>query len=179
MSHKSLDYYKNLEYSIIVEKQEADDESWFIAYSSELGKIACYGRGYTRAEAIDSFLEEKDAFIEYLFDEGKSIPEPCKLEYEKYSGFFNVRTSPIIHANLVHQARELGVSLNLYLNQLLSAAIERNNLNNNVLSKLTELCNQLEDHHTTVTSHLQYRRGPLARKLEQGTEYSKEFLESA
>ena len=76
MSNKDLKYYKYLTYNIIVEKQEIDGETWFIAFTNELGKFACYGRGETQIEALNSFMVEKDVFIEYLFSEGKEIPEP-------------------------------------------------------------------------------------------------------
>ena len=76
MSNKDLKYYKYLTYNIIFEKQEIDGETWFIAFTNELGKFACYGRGETQIEALNSFMVEKDVFIEYLFSEGKEIPEP-------------------------------------------------------------------------------------------------------
>ena len=124
MSHKPLKYYKNLDYNIIIEKQMEDDEQWYIAFTNELGKLACYGRGDTQAEALASFFQEKDAFIEHLFSEGKHIPLP-EPHAQKFSGVFNVRTSPTIHANLVTQAKQQGISLNLYLNQILAGAVER------------------------------------------------------
>jgi len=67
MSNKDLKYYKALDYNIIIEKEVEDGESWFIAYANELGKFACYGRGETQTEALNSFIEEKNAFIEFLF----------------------------------------------------------------------------------------------------------------
>ena len=82
MSNKNLDYYKGLVYTVIVEKQEMDGKCWFIAYTNELGKYACYGRGENQVESLNSFLEEKDGFIDYLFKEGKSIPEPNPDDYE-------------------------------------------------------------------------------------------------
>jgi len=98
MNSSDLAYYKNLEYNIIIEKEMDEDDQWFIAYANELGKYSCYGRGDTREEAIGSFLEEKDVFLEYLFNEGLEIPEPKKKPEDKHSGFFNVRTSSHIHA---------------------------------------------------------------------------------
>jgi predicted RNase H-like HicB family nuclease len=76
MLKKDIEYYKNLEYSVIVEKQEQDGEIWYIAYSTELGKFACYGRGETQVDALNNFNEEKETFIEFLFNEGNEIPEP-------------------------------------------------------------------------------------------------------
>jgi predicted RNase H-like HicB family nuclease len=171
MSNKNLEYYKGLEYSIIVEKQEMDSASWYIAYANELGKYACYGRGESQTEALNSFLEEKDGFIEYLFKEGKPIPEPSSQEPEKYSGFFNVRTSSSIHANLVHQAKNMDISLNLYINQIISAAIEKKSNENSVMDKLTELCGKLDAHHFEVTKQLRYQSENFFSKYDWASDY--------
>jgi predicted HicB family RNase H-like nuclease len=179
MLNKDLNYYKSLNYNIIIEKLEVDNESWYIAFTSEFGKFACYGRGDTQVEALNSVLEEKDAFIEYLFNSGKPIPEPHKEEVEKFSGFFNVRTSSIIHANLVHQAKELDISLNLYVNQLLAAAIENHKSENVIMNKLSELCGQLEKHHFEVTKQLKYQTDPLSGTIKWSAEYHGLYLKSA
>jgi len=172
MLNKDLNYYKALEYSIVIEKQELDGEHWFIAFTNELGKFACYGRGESQSEALNSFLDEKDVFIEYLFDEGKNIPEPRVDEVEKYSGFFNVRTSLVIHANLVRQAKEMEISLNLYINQILATAVERKKNENSVLNKLTELCGKLDAHHFEVTKQLRYKNERIYRGNEWAAEYN-------
>jgi predicted HicB family RNase H-like nuclease len=179
MSTKDLKYYKDLTYNIIVEKQEMDGESWFIAFANELGKFACYGRGETQIEALNSFMEEKDAFIRYLYNEGKEIPEPKCCEAEKFSGFFNVRTSPIIHANLVHQAKELDISLNLYINQILAAAIESNRFENAIMNKLGEICGKIDYHHFEVTRQLKFHNESYKKGLTWTAEYSNPYLEVA
>jgi predicted HicB family RNase H-like nuclease len=179
MSTKDFKYYKDLAYNIIVEKQEMDGESWFIAFANELGKFACYGRGETQLEALNSFMQEKDAFIEYLYNEGKEIPEPKCTEPEKFSGFFNVRTSPIIHANLVHQAKELDISLNLYINQILAAAIETNRFENIIMNKLGEICGKIDYHHFEVTRQLKFQNESYKKGLTWTAEYSNPYLEVA
>lgn len=179
MSNKDLKYYKDLAYNIIVEKQEMDGEIWYIAYTNELGKFACYGRGETQLEAIKSFMEEKEVFIEYLFKEGKNIPEPKIDDSEKFSGFFNVRTSSIIHSNLVFQAKELNISLNLYINQILSAAVESNRLENSIMNKLGEICGKIDFHHYEVTRQLRFQDESLKNKLVWTAEYGNPYLEVA
>lgn len=179
MSNKDLQYYKDLAYNIVVEKQEMDGETWFIAFTSELGKFACYGRGETQIEALSSFMEEKEVFIEYLFNEGKDIPEPKNNDSEKFSGFFNVRTSSIIHANLVHQAKELDISLNLYINQILSAAVESNRLENVIMNKLGEICGKIDFHHYEVTRQLKFQNENLNQGLTWIAEYSNPYSEAA
>ncbi len=166
MSNKDLKYYKNLEYNIIVEKQLMNGESWYIAYTNELGKFACFGRGESQAESVKSFLEEKEVFIEYLYNEGKNIPEPKNEDVLKFSGFFNVRTSPNIHANLVYQAKQMDISLNLYLNQLLSAATAIKSNENIIMNKLSEISSNLNAHHFEVTRKLNYKAKSISKKTQ-------------
>src|SRR5665647_2110406 len=163
MSNKDLKYYKDLSYNVVIEKQEMEGESWFIAFTNELGKFSCYGRGETQIEALNSFMEEKDVFIEYLFNEGKDIPEPKIDDSTNFSGFFNVPTSSIIHANLVHQAKELDISLNLYINQIIATAIERNRNENAIMNKLSEICGKIDFHHFEVTRQLRFQNESLVK----------------
>jgi predicted RNase H-like HicB family nuclease len=179
MSNKDLKYYKALDYNIIIEKEVEDGESWFIAYANELGKFACYGRGETQTEALNSFIEEKNAFIEFLFSNGKFIPVPKQEEAERFSGVFNVRTSPAIHANLVNQAKEMDISLNLYLNQIIAAAVEKKSIGNVLLNKLFEICNKLEKHHYEVTNQLYYQKSTLQYPNDWAMEYSGPYRKTA
>ena len=73
---KSLEFYKSLEYDIIIKREELDGEKWYVAYCNEFGISACHGIGDTREEAVNSYLEEKDAFLELLYSRGEAIPEP-------------------------------------------------------------------------------------------------------
>ena len=159
MSKNKLDYYLKLEYDVIIHKEEMDGDVWFTAYSKELGKLSCYGKGDTPAEALESFNKEKDYFITYLFENGKEIPEPNCIEsqYERYSGAFNVRTSPIIHAKLVEQASEMDISMNLYINQILAATTERKEFDRLTMRSLNELHIKLDNHHYEVTRQLKYQ----------------------
>lgn len=179
MSTKDLKYYKSLIYNIVVEKQEEEGDIWFIAYTNELGKIACYGRGESQIEALTSFMEEKDSFIEYLFNEGETIPEPKIAESNRYSGFFNVRTSSIIHANLVQQAKELDISLNLYINQILASGIESKRIEGIIMDKLGEICGKIDFHHFEVTRQLRFQNETFKKGLPWSTEYGNPYLEVA
>jgi len=171
MSGKNLDYYKNLDYKIIIEQDNYEDEKWFIAYSNELGKNACYGKGETEIEAVKSFLEEKDIFIEYLYNNDKKIPEPKKYSEKEFSGVFNVRTSKIIHEKLVNQASEQGISLNLYLNQILASATENKEFENKLSDKITELKNKIDLHHNLMSKQMKFHNNALS-KLKWNAEFS-------
>jgi predicted HicB family RNase H-like nuclease len=159
MSTKNLEYYLGLKYDIIVHEDEFEGEKVVSAYCKELGKFSCYGRGDTLEEALQSFEETKRDFITYLYEEGVNIPEPSNIGklIEDFSGVFNIRTSPVIHANLVSQAEEFGISMNLYVNQLLSGAVEKRALESITIKLLNQLKCQLEDHHYEVTRRLTYQ----------------------
>ncbi len=169
---KDLGYYKKLHYNVIIEKQEYQGESWYIAYAEELGKYACYGRGNSEAEALKSFNEEKELFIEYLFNEGKNIPEPKDREKSKFSGIFNVRTSSIIHSKLVNQAKELNISLNLYLNQILATAVERKHVEMQVIDKLTEISEKIDKYHFVITELMDFKDNDFQAKYGWDAKYS-------
>ncbi len=176
---KDLKYFKSLDYNIIIEKKKEKGEHWYVAYTNEFGKFACYGQGDTASDAITGFYEEKDIFIEYLFNVGENIPEPATSESEKYSGVFNVRTSPVIHAKLVQQAKEMDISLNLYLNQILSSAVDQHKVENQIMNKLSELCGQLDKHHFEVTKQLNYQKSKLAAVNTWSADYQGPYLKTA
>ena len=75
LKRKSLGYYKNLSYKIILETITDESGTDYMAYTHELGKYSCYGVGKTEKEAIANFKNEKDDFLEYLYDTKKPIPE--------------------------------------------------------------------------------------------------------
>ena len=178
MSKKNLEYYLGLEYDIIVHKEEMDGETWYNAYCKELGKFSCYGKGETASEAIESFKEQKSDFISYLFEEGKKIPEPKQREETiTYSGFFNVRTSPIIHAMLAEQANEMGISMNLYTNQILAGAVEKKRNDNQVVDLLHQLGSKLDDHHYEVTKQLKYQKPVNVESYPRHSNYQEGLLD--
>ncbi len=119
---KDLAYYQNLDYKVIIESVNDEFGKEYIAYCNELGKYSCYGTGKTQAEAVTKFLRDKDEFIEYLYDENKPIPEPIiQTEEPLPNGVITLRTTPVMHAQLIRQAKDSNISLNQYLNQIISS----------------------------------------------------------
>lgn len=143
MSDKNLQYYKSINYNIIVKREELDGNVWFVAYCSEFGINACHGIGSTEAEAIDSFKFEKDLFIEYLYNENCEIPEPENDDLNNFSGVFTVRTSPWLHYKLVNQSKIQGVSVNSYVNQIISYVIGAEMAYNQSVNIMKELKNDI------------------------------------
>lgn len=139
MSRKSLEYYKSIEYNIIVQPQEMDGIKWYVAYCNEFGLNACHGLGNTPSEALSSFIEEKNAFIEFLFEKGETIPEKENCTENTVSGVFTVRTSPWVHSTLIRQANKENVSLNAYINQILCYGAGCNCIAHNTDEKLRDI----------------------------------------
>lgn len=119
---RSLEFYKSLEYDIVIKREELDGEKWYVAYCNELGMAACHGIGDTREEAVNSYLKEKDAFLELLYSRNEVIPEPSPAD-NTFSGTFSVRTSPWLHSLIANQAKKNDVSINSYLNQILAYCV--------------------------------------------------------
>lgn len=145
MSAKDLQYYKSLNYNIIVQREELDGDVWFVAYCAEFGKDACHGIGSAETEAIESFKVEKDFFIEYLYKEGIEIPSPENDDTSNYSGVFTVRTTPWLHHQLVKQSKNQGVSLNSYINQIISYNLGYKMALNQSIDVMKELRNDTHD----------------------------------
>ena len=149
---KSLRYYKSLDYKVIVEKESGENDSGYIAYSTEFGRYSCYGIGESRAQAIDDFQIQKDDFIELLFDHGKPIPEPIRepVDHIEYSGKFLIRTSPQVHRFLAIQSKSQGVSLNQFVNNILSSASTLNEVNKHIDQRFRDIELLINDHHQHV-----------------------------
>ncbi len=158
LERKSLESYKSYNYNFIIQKEELDGDIWYIAYTEELGKYACYGQGNTPDEALQSLIIEKDEFIEFLYNEKSPIPLPITVEDEGLlSGVFSVRTSPQLHSSLARQAKQESISLNHYVNILLATKLAENKLSNKFGENLMRIEQKLDDHHRCVLSKLNYR----------------------
>ena len=137
---EDIKYYLNLPYDIHIETDSEDGKPVYYAYILELGKHAWYGKGYTREEALKSLDEAKKDIIEYSIENNKPIPEPSrKIDEELPSGKFIVRTNPIIHKQLLDQSKEIGISFNLLVNQLLVRNSIITDVKNLISEKFKEL----------------------------------------
>lgn len=153
MLRKDLQYYKSLEYNVIIKKEEFDGEKWYVAYCNELGLNACHGIGEDKVSALNSFIEEKDAFIEMLYEKKEPIPEVVSEE-QNLSGVFSVRTSSWIHSSLVQQAKINGVSLNSYVNQLLAYGIGQREVSLKCERKIDEIDTKITNQNDIILKNL-------------------------
>jgi predicted HicB family RNase H-like nuclease len=72
-----------------------------------------------RVKALNGIVHLVEEVVQDMERTGESIPEP--LSARKYSGKFQLRMSPQMHARLVREAAEHGLSLNSFANQRLAA----------------------------------------------------------
>jgi len=141
---KTLNDFKRLSYKIIIETINDEFGTEFMAYTKELGKYSCYGKGNTIPEAVSDFRITKDEFIEYLFDNHKPIPEPVIQSEEPLpNGVITLRTTPIMHAQLIQQAKESGISLNQYLNQIISSSSAINDVKIHFDKQIQLVCDRM------------------------------------
>jgi antitoxin HicB len=116
---KTLDEYLELPYRItIVHDRDEDGNEGFVAEVEELpGAIS---QGATPAEAVSSVYDAMAGWISVALEDGRDIPEP--RDPAAFSGRFLVRLPRGLHAELVRQAEQEGVSLNQYVATTLAAA---------------------------------------------------------
>lgn len=143
--YKKLEDYLKLPYEIHIETDydEGLNKNVYYAHINEFGKNVCYGRGYSHEEALKSLNEVKKDIISYYIKKRIPIPEPIpKIDEDLPSGKFLIRTSPNIHQQLIKQAKQTGISLNLFVNHLLTKNMQMTEIN----KKLDEIRDCLEEH---------------------------------
>jgi predicted RNase H-like HicB family nuclease len=102
----------------------SEDDEGYIAIAPDLPGCSAFGKSQERAlaelqDAIAGWVEAAKAV-------GNPVPEPSGVPaVPAYSGKVLVRTTRELHAQLAQAARDEGVSLNHYINQVLSMAIGR------------------------------------------------------
>jgi len=72
-----------------------------------------------REAALRGIVSLVSGVVEDLAQGGEPVPEP--LSVRSYSGKFQLRTTPQLHAKLVREATEQGVSLNALANMKLAS----------------------------------------------------------
>ncbi|MCX8055826.1 MAG: type II toxin-antitoxin system HicB family antitoxin, partial [Ignavibacteria bacterium] len=117
---KDLNYYMKLNYPIEIIKIPDDEGGGFEASIPLLGRNVFLADGETPDEAIKNLENVKYEWFKTYLDRGTPILEPKTEEEEEYSGRFVVRVPKELHRFLVKRAEENQVSLNNYIQYLLS-----------------------------------------------------------
>ena len=119
MNERGLDFYKSLNYKILVDFS-AEDECWY-ARIPELWDTLVDAK--TPAKALQKAFGLKDEILELAYKEDRDIPLP-RPEIE-YSGRFLLRVPKTLHAKLASEAEREGTSINRLAIQFLSTELER------------------------------------------------------
>ena len=115
----SYEDYLNLPYTIEVFRDDDEDNPGWVARVVELP--GCITQGDTFEELGEMIEDAMRSWIGVALGEGIEIPEPRPVE--SYSGKFVVRVPRSLHRELVEEADREGVSLNQYINVVLSKAV--------------------------------------------------------
>jgi antitoxin HicB len=113
MKTKDINYYMNLPYRIVIQK---DPYGGFFAQIEELR--GCMTQGETYEETYNNILEAMEGWLEVAIEKGIKIPEP--ESESQYSGRFTLRIPKSLHKKLAQHAKKENVSLNQYAIHLLS-----------------------------------------------------------
>ena len=115
---KGIDYYLRLNYSISLRRLEEDEGGGWLAEIP--GLPGCMSDGETTEEALINIQDAKLCWLESALAQGVQVPLPRKQIDEQYSGKFTLRIPKTMHRMLAMAAKEEGVSLNQYIQNLLS-----------------------------------------------------------
>ncbi len=110
-----------LRYPIEITEFSEDDGGGYMATIPQLGKYTFIGDGDSIEEAIKDLEEVKKHYFELFLNEGIEIPYPKTTEEDIFfSGKLSVRMPKYLHQMLSESAKKNNVSLNSYINSLLS-----------------------------------------------------------
>jgi RNA polymerase sigma-B factor len=123
----TLAEYLELPYRIEVTSEHDGERSWWTASVEEL--TDCVARGDTPDEAVAKLHPAMESWFTAALAEGREIPLPGKKassrSADSYSGRFLVRMPKPLHAQLAQAAEKQQLSLNRFVTDLLSAAVQR------------------------------------------------------
>ncbi|MEI6700218.1 MAG: toxin-antitoxin system HicB family antitoxin [Actinomycetota bacterium] len=95
----------------------SEEDSEFVATCVEFPSLSWLDED--REAALRGIVSLVRGVVDDLAQGGEPIPEP--LSIRRYSGKFQLRTTPQLHAKLVREASEQGVSLNALANMKLAS----------------------------------------------------------
>jgi antitoxin HicB len=113
MNKQPLEYYLSLVYSVTL---DPDPEGGYVAQIRDLP--GCLTQGETLEETMANIQEARELWIETAYELGDPIPLPNTMS--EYSGKLLLRMPKSLHRDLARQAEAEAVSLNQYINLLLS-----------------------------------------------------------
>jgi antitoxin HicB len=109
---KDLEHYLALNYPMEI----VEDDGRFVVSIPDLP--GCISYGDTAEEALNNIKSTKHLWLKGAVDSGQAIAEPATVD--DFSGKFVLRIPRSLHQALDREARQQGVSLNMYISHLLS-----------------------------------------------------------
>ena len=136
---KPVEYYLELNYPITIYRAE---EGGFVAEIEDLP--GCLTEGETLEEVSQRIEDARRDWIQAAYEDGVEIPTP--RTDEEYSGKFMVRIPKYLHRRLAEKARREGVSLNQYVENILSAGIATQSVLDEIKTELDKISKQIYIH---------------------------------
>jgi len=136
---KDLTYYMKLKYKIEIIPIPKNRGGGFEASIPQLGSYAFVGQSETAEEALKDLEETKKENFEEYIEKGIEIPEPEEPKRE-FRGDFLLRMPTFLHESLYAGAKENNVSLNQYINYLLTTCMTLDSLE----KKIGELAQEVK-----------------------------------
>lgn len=132
---RDLKCYLDLDYPITIYRAE---EGGYVAEVEDLP--GCITEGDTWEEVSERIEDARKSWIETAYEDGVEIPLP--RNDEQYSGKFIVRIPKSLHRRLAEQARREGVSLNQYVESILSESASSPRICNMYVAQFKKMCGQ-------------------------------------
>lgn len=133
---KPIEFYLGLNYPITIYR---DEEGGFVAEIEDLP--GCITEGETLEEVNQRIGDALEGWIHAAYEDDVEIPLP--RTDEEYSGKFMVRIPKYLHRRLVEKARREGVSLNRYVESILSAGVATQNVIDDIKPELDKISTQI------------------------------------
>lgn len=144
--NRDLQYYLGKHYPILIYPAE---EGGYVAEIEELA--GCITQGETLEEVLDRINNARQLWIEQSYEDGLEIPLP-RTE-EEYSGKFMVRIPKYLHRRSAEKARRENVSLNQYVESVLSAGVATQNVIDGIKTRLDEISTQIGVYRVPVVTY--------------------------
>lgn len=103
-----------MNYEFSVYQMNVEGHLFWVAESKALK--GCIGQGETAKEAIQELSVNETEWLETAEQFGTPIPLKMIRKEKQYSGKVSLRFSPFVHEEAADNAKELGISLNQYIN---------------------------------------------------------------
>ena len=133
---KPVEYYLGLNYPITIYRAE---EGGFVAEIEDLP--GCLTQGETLEEVNQRIEDARKGWIQAAYEDDIEIPLP--RTDEEYSGKFMVRIPRYLHRRLAEKAIREGVSLNQYMQSILSAGVSTQNIIGEIKAELENISRQI------------------------------------